>query len=107
MTRNGGTALGVLGLVFVLTACGNDPQTTTTPTEGSSPAATSTTVGTSSAAEDPYEVYLRNAPPGAPHLTREDAQARAFLGCGQKFAPGTVDAVLADAYAELCKSAPR
>jgi hypothetical protein len=107
MTRNGGTALGVLGLVFVLTGCGNTPQTTTTPTQGSTAPAASTAAATlSSAAEDPYEVYLRNAPPGAPHLTREDAQTRALLGCGRKWAPGTVDAVLADAYAELCKSAP-
>ena len=52
---------------------------------------------------DPYEVYRRNAPADAPNLSREDAQARALLGCGQKWAPGTVDAVLADAYRELCK----
>lgn len=51
---------------------------------------------------DPYEVYLKNAPKGAPELSREDAQTRALLGCGRDWAPGTVDAVLAEAYKELC-----
>ena len=54
-------------------------------------------------AEDPYEVYLKNRPKGSPKLSREDAQARAYLGCGQEWAPGTVDAVLAEAYADLCE----
>jgi hypothetical protein len=49
-------------------------------------------------AYDPYPVYFVNSPIGVKHLTREDAQARAYLGCGQTFAPGTVDAALADAY---------
>nr|WP_018217122.1 hypothetical protein [Salinispora vitiensis] len=35
-------------------------------------------------------------------LSREDAQTRAYLGCGQPWAPKTVDAALAEAYAELC-----
>ncbi|MCN0153207.1 hypothetical protein [Salinispora arenicola] len=51
---------------------------------------------------DPYEVYLDLAPVDAVSLSREDAQARAMLGCGQTWAPGTVDAALAEAYAELC-----
>lgn len=51
---------------------------------------------------DPYEVYLENAPEDAPELSREDAQTRALLGCGRDWAPGTVDAVLAEAYKELC-----
>ncbi|NIL42922.1 hypothetical protein HCB17_18540 [Salinispora arenicola] len=51
---------------------------------------------------DPYEVYLDLAPADAVNLSREDAQARAMLGCGQTWAPGTVDAALAEAYAELC-----
>ncbi|MEU5938630.1 hypothetical protein ABZ807_05480 [Micromonospora sp. NPDC047548] len=55
------------------------------------------------ATADPYKAYLRMAPDGAPNLSREDAQARALLGCGQKWAPGTVDAALAEAYADLCK----
>lgn len=51
---------------------------------------------------DPYEVYLDLAPADAVELSREDAQTRALLGCGRKWAPGTVDAALAEAYAELC-----
>ena len=50
----------------------------------------------------PYDVYVENAPAGEPVLSREDAQTRALLGCGQSWAPGTVDAVLAEAYADLC-----
>lgn len=51
---------------------------------------------------DPYETYQRLAPAKAPPLSREDAQTRALLGCGQDWAPGTVDAALAQAYADLC-----
>lgn len=51
---------------------------------------------------DPYEVYLEIAPDDAPDLSREDAQTRALLGCETDFAPGTVDAALAEAYADLC-----
>lgn len=58
--------------------------------------------GQDAPAADPYETYLENAPAGAPKLSREDAQARAMLGCGEKWAPGTVDAVLADAYQPDC-----
>lgn len=54
-------------------------------------------------APDPYAWYLDHAPAGAPYLSREDAQTRAFLGCGQTFAQGTVDAVLAEAYKGICK----
>ena len=53
-------------------------------------------------AKDPYDTYIANAPKGEPTLSREDAQARARLGCGQDWAPGTVDAILADAYKDLC-----
>ncbi|MDG4762372.1 hypothetical protein [Micromonospora sp. WMMD710] len=60
-------------------------------------------VTTSTAAADPYDAYLKIAPAGAPKLSREDAQARAVLGCGQAWAPGTVDAALAEAYAALCQ----
>ncbi|TDB71810.1 hypothetical protein E1211_15190 [Micromonospora sp. 15K316] len=52
---------------------------------------------------DPYETYLKLAPSDAPKISREDAQTRALLGCGQSWAPGTVDAALAEAYADLCK----
>lgn len=51
---------------------------------------------------DPYEVYLDIAPSDAPSLSREDAQARALLGCGQSWAPGTVDAALQEAYEPDC-----
>jgi hypothetical protein len=51
---------------------------------------------------DPYDTYIANAPKTEPTLSREDAQARARLGCGQDWAPGTIDAILADAYKDLC-----
>lgn len=51
---------------------------------------------------DPYDTYLATNPNPALILTREDAQTRALLGCGQQWAPGTVDYVLAQAYATLC-----
>jgi hypothetical protein len=54
------------------------------------------------ASADPYDTYLDNAPAGEPTLSREDAQTRALLGCGQRWAAGTVDAVLADAYDPEC-----
>lgn len=60
------------------------------------------------ARQDPYEVYLASAPErpadweGEWPLSREDAQARALLGCGQRWAPGTIDAALQAAYADLC-----
>jgi hypothetical protein len=58
-------------------------------------------LGTAYAA-DPYDEYLLHAPRGAPFMTREDALTRAYLGCGQTFAPGTVDAALAAAYRGIC-----
>ncbi|MBQ1061338.1 hypothetical protein [Micromonospora sp. C41] len=70
------------------------------------PAATGPAPATASAGAkpaDPYAVYLKLAPKNAPKLSREDAQARAVLGCGQEWAPGTVDAALAKAYAGLCE----
>jgi hypothetical protein len=57
---------------------------------------------------DPYQTYVAEAPEmpvdwtGPWPLSREDAQTRAILGCGQDWAPGTVDAVLQDAYEALC-----
>lgn len=51
---------------------------------------------------DPYDVYLAHNPRPDLVLSREDAQTRALLGCGKTFAPGTVDAVLTDAYRGLC-----
>jgi hypothetical protein len=49
---------------------------------------------------DPYEVWLTRAPEDAPELSREDALVRATLGCGQNWPPGTVDAILAEVYAD-------
>jgi hypothetical protein len=54
-------------------------------------------------ARAPYDVYLERNPDPSLVLSREDAQTRAMLGCGEKWAPGTIDAVLAEAYAELCE----
>lgn len=53
-------------------------------------------------AADPYAAYLAANPDPSLVLTPEDAQARALLGCGQAWAPGTIDAVLAEAYKGLC-----
>jgi hypothetical protein len=47
---------------------------------------------------DPYQQYLALNPDPDLLLSREDAQARAFLGCGTTWAPGTIDAVLAEVY---------
>lgn len=55
-------------------------------------------VVTSEATYDAYSVYLAHNPRADLILSPEDAQARAYLGCGQQWAPGTVDAALADAY---------
>lgn len=85
--------VALLGLV--LAGCSGDPEP---------PAPAPAPVSSSSApVVDPYEVYLAHAPQGEPPLSRQDASTRALLGCGTKWPPGTVDAVLADAYAELCK----
>ena len=51
---------------------------------------------------DPYLVYLKHNPRADLVLSREDAQTRALLGCKTQWAPGTVDAVLHDAYGSLC-----
>jgi len=57
---------------------------------------------TSDPPPDPYQVYLEHAPAGEPTLSRDDAQTRALLGCGEEWAPDTVDAILADAYEPEC-----
>lgn len=72
-----------IAAIALLVACSGDDDTKDTTT-------------------DPYSVYLQNAPKTEPTLSREDAQTRARLGCGQNWAPGTVDAILADAYKDLC-----
>ncbi len=56
---------------------------------------------TTAAPADPYERFLQLAPPDAPDLTRDDAQARALLGCGTAWASGTTDHALQVAYVDL------
>lgn len=54
------------------------------------------------AAADPFERYLELVEAwgitDAPELSRDDAQTRAILGCSSQWAPGTIDAALAEAY---------
>ena len=95
------SALVVLALV-ALAACGS-PSATVTINDAAAPRVTVTVTETAQApnlvgATEPYEVYLANNPDPSLILSRDDAMARAFLGCGQTWPPGTVDAVLADAY---------
>lgn len=71
---------------------------------GSVSNAPATSAPTTVAQVDPYEAYVKQAPKGEPILSREDAQTRAFLGCNLHFAPGTVDAVLHEAYKAICDS---
>lgn len=91
--------IAIIGAVVVLVAGCSEDKTGPTPGvvgPSSTPASSTPTV-------DPYEVYLANAPKGAPKLSRDDASVRALLGCSQKWPPGTVDAVLQEAYASYCK----
>lgn len=92
--RNPRTAVAaVLVLGLGLAACGSSGDDTKS-------AATSTTAATA----DPYDVYLAHNPDPSLVLSREDAQARAYLGCGKQWAPGTIDRALADAYAaSVCR----
>ncbi len=70
-------------MAVTVVGCGNDNDEPTPPT-------------------DPYERYLELAPEDAEvDLSREDAQARAILGACSEWAPGTVDAALQEAYADL------
>lgn len=87
---------GIVALAIMLSASVPQPASVPSPVEAPAPVP-------SASAPDPYAVYLRNAPADAPQLSREDAQARAYLGCGMTFAPGTVDAILAEAYEGICK----
>lgn len=65
-------------------------------------ACSSSTTKPAATTRDPYATYLANNPDKTLILTRDDAQARALLGCETKWAPGTIDAVLHDAYKSLC-----
>jgi len=95
--------LAVGGLAYALLRPTGGGTPATTPPAGEATTAVKGSPKPSPSAADPYAVYLKIAPKGAVHLSREDAQARALLGCGQDWAPGTVDAALAKAYASLCK----
>jgi len=91
MTRYLSAALaGAMLLMIGLGGCSSDESTPNGPkvSQPSKP--------------DPYQVYLEHAPKGQKILSRQDAATRAQLGCGQKWPPGTVDAVLAEAYADYC-----
>ncbi len=103
------TVFVAAALLLTLAGCGNTDDSTPAAASTSSsaaPASTTAAAPTEAAPKetvDPYEAYLKLAPKDAPEISREDAQIRALLGCNQKFAPGTVDAALAEAYADLCK----
>lgn len=97
MIRN---VFSVLVCVAVVGGCGADE--TKAPVEVTTKASTATTTPSPTPTVDPYDVYLKNVPKGQPTLSRADASTRALLGCGQKWPPGTTDAVLAEAYAVYC-----
>jgi hypothetical protein len=78
--------------------CGSDDEPSADSADTTTTTGENTTTSTAAAEDDPYETYLRLAPAGEEKLGREDAQARAYLGCEQQWAPGTTDRALADAY---------
>lgn len=88
-----------IAAVLALSACGHPASTTTTSSSTPSSTATAAAAPSTTAEVDPYEVYLANNPDPSLVLSREDAQTRAYLGCGTTWAPGTIDRALADAYA--------
>jgi hypothetical protein len=49
-------------------------------------------------AADPYAIFQTLKPADAPDLSPDDALARAILGCGTEWPPGTTDAALQQAY---------
>jgi len=51
---------------------------------------------------DAYDLYLEQNPDPELILSREDAQTRAFLGCGTAWSEGTIDAVLQEIYDPQC-----
>ena len=87
-------------LALILSACASGSTVTTDTTPPTATAGADTTA-TTAGDVDPYETFLALAPPDAPAITRDDAQLRAMLGCGNTFAPGTTDAALQEAYAAL------
>jgi hypothetical protein len=91
-------ALAIASLAFVSGACSSGSNARTVP--GSF--ATTSTARASAA----YSFYLAHNPDPYLVLSRQDAQARAYLGCGIRWSPGTVDGVLAKAYKGVCPSTP-
>lgn len=94
-------------LMLLLAACGSAASPTTT--TGAPPAAPSTTGSPAAASApsttaqiDPWETFLVLAKAQgvevSPTMTRDDALARALIGCGITWPPKTVDALLAQAY---------
>lgn len=107
--------IATLAAVLLLAGCGSGasgdapapaPATVTSaqPCEEDQPCWDCSTMGNRQCGPktDPYKAYLAKAPKGEKTLSRGDASLRALLGCGQEWPPGTVDAVLAEAYAEFC-----
>jgi hypothetical protein len=90
--RKLGFALEALG--FVTGACSSGG--------GAGAIATVSTARASAA----YAFYRARNPDLALVLSREDALARAYLGCGIRWSPETVDGVLARAYKGVCPPTP-
>lgn len=113
--------LGILAAVlagfalvgFLLSHSTAEPQTPTVATEmprtiqPSAPAQTppaTQPAAVQPATGDPYAAWLATKPAGAPDLSRDDAMARAMLGCGVTWPAGTTDAALQAAYGPtMCK----
>jgi hypothetical protein len=90
-------ALVIAALALVSGACSSGSSARTLPASFGT-----TSTARASAA---YAFYLAHNPDPALVLSRQDAQARAYLGCGIKWSPATVDGVLAKAYKGICPSA--
>jgi hypothetical protein len=75
---------------------------------GSGSAAEPATFATTSTARASaaYAFYVAHNPDPYLVLSRNDAQQRAYFGCGTKWSAGTVDGVLAKAYKGICPSTP-
>ncbi len=98
-----------VGVVESVEVALDDPESTSTAT---SPDGESGDVGTTlviavpgAVDGDPYERYLQLVDDwdiaDAPKLTRDDALARAVLGCSSEWPAGSIDAALADAYSDF------
>jgi hypothetical protein len=95
-------ALGVFATAAALALVGGACSS------GSGSAAEPATFATTSTARASaaYAFYLAHNPDPYLVLSREAAQERAYLKCGTKWSPGTVDGVLAKAYKGICPSTP-